>query len=1033
MQSLKALCTPRQSVFDTQKRDTVLDINDLVKGQIAPAEFFEENFITEGMKTLLLEGFRRMEGKSNQGVFRLKQAMGGGKTHNLLTLGLLAQYPEFREKVMGKIYKTDPGLGPVKVVAFSGRESDAPLGIWGAIAEQLGKKEHFKDLYSPLQAPGQTAWETLLAGETVLILLDELPPYFENARSIAIGNSDLANVTATALSNLLVAVGRASCARVCLVITDLVASYEKGGQQIAAVLQNFEKETNRSAMNLEPVRMGSDELYHILRKRLFENTPPAAQITEVAQKYAQAIREAKQMDITSESPEQFAGRIEAAYPFHPAIRDLYARFRENPGFQQTRGLIRLMRIIVSRMYSSGEADKRYLVSAHDLDFNDRETRSELSQINNTLENAIAHDIASNGGAVAEVMDSQLGHSDTRDACRLLLMASLANVPNAVVGLSMPELVAYLAEPGRDLSRLKSDVLEKLATAAWYLHSDRDGKLFFKNVENLNSKLETLVKAYLPEQAVKELRTHLVELFKPSQGWCYQKVLALPAFDEIELEQDNVILVVTEPYTGSGLNPKLKEYFDNATWKNRLAFLSGSRNTYDQLLDTGKRLKAIQQILKDQTDDKLPASDPQVVQARDISDKIQNIFHSAVRETFTTLWYPLIEGDAPVLNKADFSMKFEGNAYNGEKQIVELLKEKQKFEEAITGDTFRKKCEQRLFTIQSMPWNEIRKRAGMLPRWQWHHPRALDDLKAECLMKDIWRENGGFIDKGPFPQPTTKASVQEVSRNDETGEATLKVTAINGDMIYYDFGAAASTASAKLDGSTLTTHELRASFLVVDSTLQHKTGEVVGWQNRITLKHRIYQANGGKKMQLKAAPDAAIHYSTDGSDPKVAGASYDEDFFIPQGSQFVLAVAERDGIVSQVERYIVTWGAAGGGDPIPELDPKRPALWKKEFNPGSTKDSYELIERARKHKALFSDLIVTIMGDGGNQEWVQLSMHEQKQVSPDALEEMLAALRKLQGSGQVLLVVKNLHFELGQDLLDWVEEIKTTLKPGEVKQ
>ncbi len=102
------------------------------------------------------------------------------------------------------------------------------------------------------------------------------------------------------------------------------------------------------------------------------------------------------------------------------------------------------------------------------------------------------------------------------------MSSLANVPNAVMGLPIPTLVAYLAEPGRDIARLKTEVLEKLATAAWYLHSDRDGKLYFKNVQNLNAKLETLVRAYLPEQAIKELRTRLEELFKPVNG------LVLPA-------------------------------------------------------------------------------------------------------------------------------------------------------------------------------------------------------------------------------------------------------------------------------------------------------------------------------------------------------------------------------------------------------------------------------------------------------------------------------------------------------------------------
>lgn len=34
---------------------------------------------------------------------------------------------------------------------------------------------------SPLQAPGQSAWINLLKGPPTLILLDELPPYFDNA------------------------------------------------------------------------------------------------------------------------------------------------------------------------------------------------------------------------------------------------------------------------------------------------------------------------------------------------------------------------------------------------------------------------------------------------------------------------------------------------------------------------------------------------------------------------------------------------------------------------------------------------------------------------------------------------------------------------------------------------------------------------------------------------------------------------------------------------------------------------------------
>ncbi len=273
MRTLAESCKPRDSIFDTARRDTVLDLTDLIQGRIDPDTFFRENHITEGMRILLTEGFRRLEGKTTQGVSKLTQAMGGGKTHLLNALGLLAQYPDYRRLVMGDFYTPAEHLGPVRVVAFSGRESDAPLGIWGAIAEQLGKKEQFADYYSPLSAPGQTAWVNLLKGEPLLILLDELPPYFEYAKSKGIGNSDLSVVTATALSNLLVAIGKDELSNVCLVITDLKASYAGGSQQIIQALSELDRETGRTAMSLEPVRMNTDEFYQILRKRIFEQLP----------------------------------------------------------------------------------------------------------------------------------------------------------------------------------------------------------------------------------------------------------------------------------------------------------------------------------------------------------------------------------------------------------------------------------------------------------------------------------------------------------------------------------------------------------------------------------------------------------------------------------------------------------------------------------------------------------------------------------------------------------------------------------------
>ena len=80
-------------------------------------------------------------------------------------------------------------------------------------------------------------------------------------------------VTATALSNLLVAIGKDELSNVCLVITDLTATYAGGSQQIIQALNDLDKETGRSAMSLEPVRMNTDEFYQILRRRIFEELP----------------------------------------------------------------------------------------------------------------------------------------------------------------------------------------------------------------------------------------------------------------------------------------------------------------------------------------------------------------------------------------------------------------------------------------------------------------------------------------------------------------------------------------------------------------------------------------------------------------------------------------------------------------------------------------------------------------------------------------------------------------------------------------
>ena len=289
--------------------------------------------------------------------------------------------------------------------------------------------------------------------------------------------------------------------------------------------------------------------------------------------------------------------------------------------------------------------------------------------------------------------------------RLLLVASLANVPGAVKGLAVSGIIANLCVSERDISRLQNEVIARLVTAAWYLHTTSDGRLHMRNVQNLVARVTTTASAYLRDQATRELKDRLKQIFDPANRWCYQRLLPLPAVDDIDVGIDKVTLVVSEPHP-NGLHPDLAKLYEQHTYRNRLCFLTGQR-AFDSLLGRARELKAINQIIGEMRQEGVADGDPQMQQARDqLLPRFLAQFHSAIRETFTTLYYPTRDR----LAKADFLMEFKENRYDGEEQVLTTLLGKQKYTEDISGDTFRKKAEARLFTQKSMLWAEVERKA-----------------------------------------------------------------------------------------------------------------------------------------------------------------------------------------------------------------------------------------------------------------------------------------------------------------------------------
>ena len=1026
MKPIIDLCEPRASIFDRSRIDTVYNLDELPS--IHPTEFFAENYVTEGMRVLLVEAFNRLEGKttSTSGTFLLSQSMGGGKTHNLIVLGLLAKFPKYREQVMSEFYKAGD-LGAVTVVAFSGRKTNTPFGIWGEIAEQLNRKSVFDEFYSPLKPPDPDKWVELLRGEPVLILLDELPPYFEAARAVAIGDTYLDRLTEIALANLLVAVNGNKLPRACVVITDLSGTaYADGSATITQALQSLsdlEQEINRNVIRIDPVKINTNEIYHILRTRIFEQTPNISDIEEIANAYGLELQNAKKMGLSEVSPDQLKADIQHAYPFHPAMRDLYARFKENRGFQQTRALIRIMRIIVSRMWNSGEAKKQYLVGPHAFDLLDASILGEIRQINPGLEAAVAHDIAAEGGsALAQQIDGGT-MTDAQDIAKLIFLSSLSTATNPILGLSRSEILGYLTAPGRDIFSLRG-VFDHLQSDAWYLHVARDGKLFFRNVENLKAKVATYAKNKIREQREKELRERLDEMFKMTTKAAYQKISALPALDQVQLQQDAVTLVVFRPIDDSFR--AIEEFYKHQQFKNRVCFLTGSNKPYDTVLERAAELSAIRTIIGEMDQDGVRQTDPQYLEATEIQSKLEGRFYQACRETFTILYYPSKSGLAQV----DLDPKYVANEYKGEEQVLNALKECYKYTTDIAADgTFRNRVESKLWpeSAKEVAWNTIRQRAAVEPAWVWHHPDALENLKDELIKRDIWREILGYVQRGPFEKPATSVQIQVLNRDEQTGQATLRIRPLNGDIVHIETKGVATVSSNKLEEYDIKTKALKLSFLCVDSKGEHTTGDAVAWMNTVSIKHRFYQDGKKRKCQLQAVPTGKIRYTTDGSSVETGGIPYDQPFDVPEDCRVILAIAEATGVKSQVATINAPKGKI---DITATIDRDKAAVWKRSFKKDTTGETYQFFEIAKKYSAELGGVTLIVAREA---RWIQLSTPDDAFHLIQHFEHGADVLKEFVPDGVLSIDVSSLQFDSGQELLDMVAELKTVLQEGEVQQ
>ncbi len=1051
--SISSLCNPRDSVYNADRRATVLNLDTFLKGAIDGEAFFEENYFTNGMHVLIDRALRHLNGNdAGSSVFHLSQAMGGGKTHSMIALGLLARDPELRIKVLGSDKNPAPYLGACRVVGFNGRNSDAKGGIWGDIARQLGKEEAFASYITPmLTAPGPTAWQELLGDEPLVIFLDELPPYLQYAVTVPVGSGNLATVTTTALANLFVAVTEMT--NVCLVLSDLAGSNYGGGELALEAAfdqakQSITGEARRIAVPITPVNPNGDEMYHILRKRLFKKLPPEAEVEKVAASFRDALRDAVRMNLTSTVPETLYSRILDSYPFHPDFGDLIAKFKENEGFQQTRGVIRLMQILVDDLFTSGRATTIDLICPYDIDLNNDNLGSEINTINPALSAAIAHDVAHNGTAEAEQIDIENGNSDASDTVKVILIASLSTTPGAVNGLREFQLVDCLQRPGRDLSGFAASVMEKLGTRAWYLHSSQDGRMYFKNQQNIAAKLRSTAQSLHQEIVEQMLKARLREQFEPSVRDCYQVVEVLPPMDEVALDQEKTTLVIIRPgQTTNGLpiGQNWQDWWAQQQYKNRVLFLSGSRDTYEKLTVAARNCRAIQSIEADLVADKVDVRDAEWLALDTLRDRINFQFTAALKETFDQLVYPSINS---ALRSASVELAFANNN-NEEAKVRRTLQDAQKFTADIGDESFRTKAEARLFKDgeSAVLWSEVRRAAAVNTVWPLHKVSALEELKSRCLDRGIWRQEGNYIRRGPFPPPEPDVQIRVLSGDGATDEVTyLAIEPLHADALVYETGDAYATeaSSPVPTPSKFEAKALRYSFMAIDKQNPQRKSKPKEWKNNPRLKFQLHNRGDHDEVELRVVPQVdaiEIRVTTDGSSPtNRTAAVYDGPFSVPKGCRVVLARAVCAAYDIQSEDLAIRIPERGQGaaDGI-ALD--LPAEWTQGTKLDGAGEVWEFVRQlgqsagTRAHNIRIVIAAETLAVDEAlaDDETIEYAGAASGGYDMEALEHRINRLQEIVTSGTLTMRVGSMHFKTGTALLEWVKTRAIRYEANHVKQ
>jgi hypothetical protein len=565
-----------------------------------PNLFLPHTYLTENMKYLLREALRRLSGRGGQPVFVLDTEFGGGKTHTILLL-----YHVFKSRDVGTSFIREARLtdetGVIEVpkcrVLAIDCKKMSKTTMWGEIAYRLGRYEVFEEEDRGVKPVKDIGKMRSLLDEPTLILLDELPHHLLQAEAVKVGDTNLSNLTVAFILSLVSVISSTKDSILVISLTGKQKLYEvysksvkqQIGELVVEKVDSMARESlSRQAQYMVP--MEKEEVAQVLKKRLIKSIKELER-EEVIKRYYEYLVDKRVVDDI-----KYRQRLKESYPFHPFLIDiLYERVSTIDAFNKTRGIFRLLSLMLHRIYKDRMECK--LLSPGDILLEDSEIMEELTNRldRGSFRPVIETDCIEKAGR----LDQRRSVPIVRRVSRTIFLYSLIGAER-VSGALPRDIKLGACYPGIDPG-LVDEVLEEIDREFWYLKVE-GGTYYFHTEPNINK----IIYDYMGEVSDDEIRDVISKKIQELLGHTLN--IKVVVWDSDGLEDGPEIKLMVVDYRGlrpgdekaivEGLlerrdGGKIREY------RNTIVFLLPDLNGVQSLENSARMLCAVKKAVKDQ--------------------------------------------------------------------------------------------------------------------------------------------------------------------------------------------------------------------------------------------------------------------------------------------------------------------------------------------------------------------------------------------------------------------------------------------------